>query len=104
MEELQKGQKVHVVYGKEFYLAVSDIIKRYLHARFKYDVLGMTDGEVVEYLKKHHADPVIIQDIEVVLNGGIIIKFANAQAAQEQIEQDYERVVGIIKSTAENKK
>lgn len=104
LEALNKNQKVHVVHGKEFYLAVSDILKKYLTARFKYDVLAMTDAEVVEYLKVHHGDPVIVGEIETVLHGGVIIKFANVQAAQEQINQDYERVVEIIKSTIEIRK
>ena len=101
--QLKKDHKVSVIHGKEFYAAISTILKGYFHDRFGYDVMGKTDDEVVEYLKNHHKDELIVEEIKTVLQGGIIIKFANAQAAQEQIEHDYMRTVAIIKRTIPEK-
>jgi hypothetical protein len=36
--------------------------------------------------------------------GSMVIKFANAQAAQEQIEHDYVRAIAIIQRTIPEKK
>lgn len=101
---LKKEHKVDVAHGKEFYATVSAVLKKYFHDRFDYDIIGKTDDEVVEYLKNHHKDELILEEIKAVLQGGVIIKFANAQAAQEQIEHDYLRVVAIIQRTIPEKK
>lgn len=101
---LKNENKVSAAYGKEFYLFISALLKKYLHERFAYDVLGKTDEEVVQYLEKHHADPQMIEEIKILLQGGTIIKFANGQAIQEQIDHDYVRIIGIIQRTIPEKK
>ena len=105
LRALKSDNKISVEHGKEFYLAVSALLKKYLHDRFGYDVLGKTDAEVVRYLQEHHdTDQQLIEEINLLLKGGIIIKFANAQAVQGQIEHDYVRAVGIIQRTIPEKK
>jgi hypothetical protein len=96
---LQKEHKVNVVHGKEFYLTVAALLKKYFHDRFGYDVLSKTDEEVVAYLQEHYLDAYGVQEIKALLQGSEIIKFANAQVAQEQIEHDYLRAVAIITKT-----
>lgn len=104
LTQLKKEHKVDVAHGKEFYATVSAVLKNYFHRRFGYDIVGKTDQEVVEYLKNNHKDEAILQEINAVLQGGVIIKFANAQAAQGQIEHDYLRAVAIIQRTIPEKK
>lgn len=101
---LKRDNKVSVEHGKEFYLAISALLKKYLHERFGYDVLGKTDAEVVRYLEERHPDAALVEEINALLQGGVIIKFANAQAAQGQIEHDYVRAVAIIQRTIPEKK
>ncbi len=104
LTQLKKEHKVDVMYGKEFYLTISAVLKQYFHERFGYDVLGKTDAEVIDYLKKNHWDEQCVEEMMVLLQGGVSIKFANAQVAQEQIEHDYIRAVGIIQRTIPEKK
>lgn len=99
LRALKVEQKVRAEHAKEFYVIVSEVIKRYLAARFEYDVVGKTDAEVVSYLQEIHADQVIIDDIKAIVHGAEVIKFANAQAAQEQINTDYDRITSIITRT-----
>ena len=99
LSDLKKRDIISIVHGKEFYLSVSSLLKTYFHDRFGYDVLGKTDGEFVEYLSKYHKDELILEEIRLLLDGASIIKFANAQAAQEQLEHDYIRAVSIIQRT-----
>lgn len=105
LRTLKSDNKVSAEHGKEFYLAVSALLKKYLHERFGYDLLGKTDAEVVRYLQEYHdTDAALVEEINLLLQGGVIIKFANAQAVQGQIEHDYVRAVGIIQRTIpENK-
>lgn len=104
LTQLKKDHKVAAEHGKEFYAIVSSLIKSYFHDRFAYNIIGKTDDEVIQYLTNNHPDQAIVEDIKTVLQGGVIIKFANAQAAQEQIENDYIRVVGIIQKTIPQEK
>jgi hypothetical protein len=104
LTQLKKDNKVNVAHGKEFYLTVSAVLKHYFHERFSYDLLGKTDAEAIDYLKKQHFDEHIVAELKALLQGSEIIKFANAQAAQEQIEHDYLRAVTIIQRTIPEKK
>ncbi len=104
LTQLKKDHQVDVAHGKEFYLTVSALLKHYFHERFSYDLLGKTDAEVIECLHEHHFDEHILAELKALLQGSEIIKFANAQAAQEQIEHDYLRAVTIIQRTIPEKK
>lgn len=104
LAQLKKDHKIDILHGKEFYTTTCAILKKYLHDRFGYDVMGKTDDEVIEYLRSHHQDDQMLEDIKSILQGGVIIKFANAQAGQEQIEGDYSRAVAIIRRTIPEKK
>ena len=103
--QLKKEHKVNAVHGKEFYVTVSVLLKSYLHERFGYDLIGKTDAEVVECLEqKQDFDSHTLEEVKALLHGSVIIKFANAQAIQEQIEHDYLRAVEIIHRTIPDKK
>ncbi len=104
LTQLKKDDKVTVAHGKEFYLNASAMLKHYLQERFRYELLGKTDAEAIDYLQKQHFDEYILAELKALLQGSEIIKFANAQAAQEQIEHDYLRAVTIIQRTIPEKK
>jgi hypothetical protein len=104
LNHLKKENKVDAMHGKEFYMAVSVLLKKYLHDRFGYDTIGKTDEEVIVYLQNQQADEHIIDALKILLQGSQIIKFANAQAAQEQIEHDYVRAIALITRTIPEKK
>jgi hypothetical protein len=103
LNQLKQEHKVDVLYGKEFYVTVSVLLKKYFHDRFGYDVMGKTDDEMIEYLQEHYPDKQSIEDIKALLQGSVIIKFANVQAAQEQIDHDYVRSIAIITRTIPEK-
>jgi hypothetical protein len=104
LQQLQIDHKVQIACGKEFYMSLSDIIKRYFFYCFHYDVLGKTDSELINYLRQVHVDQQLIEDIKDIVQGSEIIKFANAQAAQEKIACDYNNIVSLVKQAIFNKK
>jgi hypothetical protein len=103
LNQLKKEHKVDVVYGKEFYVTVSVLLKKYFKDRFGYDVMGKTDDEMIQYLQEHYPDAQSVENIKALLQGSVIIKFANVQAAQEQLDHDYVRAIGIITRTIPEK-
>ena len=54
---------------------------------------------MINYLKRENAPSELVQDIESIFAGSEMIKFANMQAAQEQINNDFERSIALIKRT-----
>lgn len=104
LRRLSDEQKVNAEHGKEFYVATTTILKTYLHQRYGYQVLSKTDDEMVRYLQNTNFDNLLIGKIDQVLQGSTIIKFANQQAAQQQINSDYETVISIIKNTIPKEK
>jgi hypothetical protein len=104
LSHLKKEHKVNVLHGKEFYLTVSAVVKKYFHDMYGYDIIGKTDAEAVQYLQENYLDVHGVEEIKNLLHGSVVIKFANAQAAQEQIDHDYLRAVAIITRTIPEKK
>ncbi|HLW72740.1 MAG TPA: hypothetical protein VKR54_01695, partial [Candidatus Babeliales bacterium] len=72
LSHLKKEHKLDVAHGKEFYLTVSALLKKYFHDRFGYDLMGKTDGEVVHYLQEHYLDEHGVEEIKILLQGGVV--------------------------------
>lgn len=84
---------------KVFYFEITKIIKKYLQDRFKLDLIEKTDEELIAHLKAQSFEKSIIKKLEKVLQGSLLIKFANAQALREQAQTDLNTIVTVIKET-----
>lgn len=91
-------------HSKEFYYAVTLLLKNYLHERFGFDVQGKTDEELFLYLTSAAFPQELIDPLRTIFNGGLTVKFANAQAACDQMEYDLALTIMIIKKTIPSKK
>ncbi|MGB8366920.1 MAG: hypothetical protein WCD44_01035 [Candidatus Babeliales bacterium] len=83
--------------SKKFYHLVTAILKNYLQDQFNFSLHSKTDDEVIAYLaQKEEITQKVLENIQTVFKGSILIKFANEQAIQEQIEHDYKRTITLI--------
>lgn len=78
-----------VVHSKEFYTALTILLKTYLQDRYGFNLVGTTDEEIMVYLERQSFDPSLLESLRAIFNGSVIIKFANASAIKEQIECDF---------------
>jgi len=100
LAQLKKDNKVSVLHGKEFYYALTNIMKVYMHARYGDNLKSATDEEFLAGLANQATvSPAILADIREIMDGVVFIKFANASAAQKKIDADYERAIQIIKNS-----
>lgn len=99
LHELQQKQQRGVTTSSQYYIAVTTIIKNYLHERYHYPVVSTTDTEIISVLKEYEAPAVVQETVEHLVEGIITIKFAQEQAAQERMEKDFERCILLIKQT-----
>lgn len=75
--------------GKRFYSQLTEIIKQYLEKRYGYQVRSATDIELLAYLRDHHFDPELCNELTRIFEGMQEIKFANLDAIPENIERDF---------------
>jgi len=88
---------------KLFYFKLTQITKKYLEQRFEWDLMEKTDNEMIECLKTKQCNEKIINSLEEVLQGSLLIKFANAEALREQAQKDLNTVIYIVKKTKPRK-
>ena len=99
IDYLQKNNYAKVDQGKEFYCALTSILKRYMHERYGFEAREKTDQEFLRYIEEQKFSTLFMQDLTAIFEGSTIIKFANASAAQQQIDQDVAAAISFIKKT-----
>lgn len=86
-------------HSKLVYFKIAQILKEYLHKRYGLDTHGKTDKQLLAYLQTSEFPEHLLPLMETVFEGGVTIKFAKAQAAEEQMKQDLASCISIIKHT-----
>jgi short subunit fatty acids transporter len=104
IESLKRNNLARADKGKEFYSELTSILKKYLYRRFAVDSIGKTDAELIRYLNAQKFSVDLTQELQEIFSGVTIIKFANVQAAQEQIDRDIQRSIMFIKKTVPTQK
>lgn len=99
IDHLKKNNYTNVEHGKEFYCALTGILKRYMHERYGFDSREKTDQEFLRYLEEQKFSQLFLQDLTAIFEGSTIIKFANASVVQQQIDQDVAAAISFIKKT-----
>jgi hypothetical protein len=89
---------------KKFYFAITKIFKKYLKKQFS--IPPLTDEELISRLQKQtvggiipHFDKDIINNLKTILQGSLLIKFANEQALREQAQKDLDSMILLIQKT-----
>lgn len=85
---------------KQFYFSLSGILKEFLHDQFEFDVIALTDDELVEYLSDKKKLSQQIEAIKTVTSGITFIKFAGVEAAQNKMVQDLKLLEEVIVKSA----
>jgi hypothetical protein len=83
---------------KKFYFQISHIFKSFLQEQFGWDVLEKTDDELINFLREKNFDENLVKNLKSILEGSLLIKFANEQALKEQARKDLDLLISIIKT------
>lgn len=95
----QLQQNIAPEKSKQFYSSLSVILKKYLHARYSYDVESKTDQEVINYLQQQQFSVDLVTQLQAIMEGATMVKFANMQAIAQQMQQDIERSRSFVTQT-----
>jgi len=99
LDLLQQQKVTTIEQGGNLYATLTQLLKKYLHQRYGFDIESKTDDEVIVYLEKNGFDPLLLDDIREIFEGSVYIKFAHVQVMQEHIEKDLTRSIAFIKAT-----
>ncbi len=72
---------------KEFHIALSEIIKRFLAGRYRFDALDRTTAEVLADLSRSGADPSLLGGAAQLLGACDLVKFAKHRPAPAEIDE-----------------
>ena len=84
---------------QDFYLSLTEIVKRYLFNRYGYDLFGKTDIQVIQFLQEQRFDKVLLENLQEMSQSMELIKFAKASTAKEVMEKDIARSIELVKKT-----
>lgn len=104
-EKLKELEKSTTHNHKEFYMEVTSILKQFFYDQYHIDVIGATDAELLKKIDESYLiSSTIIEHIKTILDGVTLIKFANASAAKEQMQEALGLSFSIIDSTQRGNK
>ena len=89
--------------GKQVYFEITEILKRYIQSRYALDVHSRTDEELINFLHEQDLPIIVKTTIKKIGEGSLLIKFANQQAMQTQIDHDITLSIDMIRATIPSK-
>ncbi len=84
---------------KQFYFALTSIIKTYVDARYGWSTKAKTDDELVAWLEHKHPEHPCTAAMKTMIENMLLIKFANVDAIKSQAIQDKQAITDLIKKT-----
>lgn len=86
---------------KLFYIYLTDILRDYLTARFKFEAHNFTTRDLLRYIKKRQDfKPDLINPLEIFLKSSDFVKFAKAVPTAEQRDRNISDLRLVIKGNA----
>ena len=98
LETLKKSGLAEEGKMKEFYIALSDIIRTYLGAVYSVDTLDKTTGEIYRELRAEVADKKALVFIKEFFEDCDLVKFAKYRPEPKTAWADFERAERIVKT------
>ncbi len=84
---------------KEFYIDLTYILKQYLAIRYAIDLQGKTDQEMLESMQYTEFPKDMLERLERIFLGAVMVKFAQEDAVLLAMERDLKRGIDIVRNT-----
>jgi hypothetical protein len=90
---LEKGEIKH------YYIALSDIIRKYIEDHYGVDILEKTTFEIYHSLRDLYLSKKLLLEIKEFLDECDLVKFAKYLPSEADIERDYKTAYNIVEET-----
>jgi hypothetical protein len=84
---------------KEYYSALTDIMRRYMERRFGFDAPEMTSDEILEELNKHDVNKEVKEKLKGMMMLADLVKFAKAQPTPLENDLSLDHCIDFVKET-----
>ncbi|MEG1586079.1 MAG: hypothetical protein RR346_04320 [Bacteroidales bacterium] len=91
----QKGME------KEYYTALTDILRTYIDGRFHVNAMEMTSGEILHAMRKENAPKEVVERLKQVLELADFVKFAKLRPGYDENEMSMANAQMFIEQTPE---
>ncbi len=99
LKALSKSEAMKKGDVKAFYSEYSDILKEFIHLRYKIPAKELFTSDLLHLLENKHlfADPVL-KDIKNVFRRADLAKFAKIKPSENQAQEDIQTAISIVES------
>lgn len=84
---------------KQYYSALTDILRTYVAARWGFGAMEMTSDEIIEAMRAEELPDKARMDLTAILRDADLVKFAKATPDAEQNEADYLKAYYFVEET-----
>lgn len=84
---------------KQYYSALTDILRTYIAARWGFGAMEMTSDEIIEAMRAEELPDKARMDLTAILRDADLVKFAKATPDAEQNEADYLKAYYFVEET-----
>ena len=84
---------------KQYYSALTDILRTYIAARWGVGAMEMTSDEIIEAMRSEELPDKARMDLTAILRDADLVKFAKATPDAEQNEADYLKAYYFVEET-----
>jgi hypothetical protein len=99
LEQLKESDLLEKKLIKQFYIILSEIIRKYIQRRFQIVALDRTTTEIKQELKGVKIDSKIIEQINSFLQDCDLAKFAKFIPKEERIDDNLKQAIEIVELT-----
>lgn len=96
--ESLRGNEKEGEHQKEYYMALTDVLRTYLVERFGFNAREMTTYEIVEQLKRS-GDAAALDELNDILSTADLVKFAKYQASLAESDRALLQAVDYVRTT-----
>jgi len=102
LEQLEKLKNMNLIEEgriKDYYIILSEIIRRYIEGRYNIQVLDRTTGELFWEMKNARIDKKVVTQVKDLLEDCDLVKFAKYIPPSDIIEKNFNTSVNIVNVT-----
>ncbi len=89
----QKGQ------DKEYFTALTDILRVYIDRRFHVNAVEMTSTQIISTLRENEETRAVNEQLSMILEVADFVKFAGARPLADDNERAFQRAVDFVEAT-----
>ncbi len=99
IETLQQKEYTSTEHSKQCYFLLTAALKTYLNKRFAYPITSATDEQAAQHIDATDLDLKLKKNIQEIFRGCVLIKFANQQALDEQVQEHLTLAREVVQKT-----